>query len=467
MGWEISHYVQLIIALCAGLVVFASAYALPARAVMWALLLLIPFQPINSAYGTINMVLTYMVGAAFLFRGRFRQLPLLGIVAFILLAYLMSFSQILPGTVRDHGLYIMAVLSNFIVFYLVYNYVRASGDCRDVWTLLAVLNVLVLIYCGLEMTVGIGREQLFGIEELTLKSSRAAEGRLSGPFGATAMTAEYLGIQSLLCAYALMRKMTALSRLFWWGLLAGNLGFMIATGNRGGVVSLAVGLLAFLVLFRKELGVLKFVAVAVSASLVFAVSAFVIVQYTQYNVLFERLEGTEFKGYVPDTRVGWYDLWDRIVEKPVIGHGPRMRLMNEETRYVPGYKPLPYPHNAYLFLIYTVGFVGLLAYIWFFSELARQYWRSRSNRAEDPLLRGMPRLGLAILVLFAVSEARMEMFRENLTDYQQYLFMLVGAFLAFSHLAMSRKEPVSSQAVHKNSIVSRGVLQKKRIPSGG
>ena len=467
MEWETGQYLQLIIALGAGVVLFVSAYAFPARAVMWVLLLLIPFQPIDSNYGTINMVLTYMVGATFLLRGRFKQLPLLGIVAVILLAYLMSLSQIPPGTARDHGLYLIAVISNFIVFYLVYNYVRASGGCRDIWNILAVLNVLVLIYCGLEMMVGLGQEQLLGIEELTLKSGRAAEGRLSGPFRATAMTAEYLGIQSLLCAYALMQKMNTWSRVFWRGLLAGNLGFMIATGNRGGVVSLAVGLLAFLFLFRKELGMLKVVALVVSASLIFAVSAFVIVQYTQYNVLFERLEKTKFEGYVPDTRVGWYDLWDRIVEKPVIGHGPRMRLMDEETRNVPGYIPLPYPHNAYLFLIYTIGFVGLLAYIWFFAELARQYWRGRRNRAEDPLLRGMPRLGLAILVLFAVSEMRMELFRENLTDYQQYLFMLVGAFLAFSHLAMSRKEPASSQAVNQNSNGSADVPQKKRLLRGG
>lgn len=441
MDWETGQYLQLIIALCAGIMLFVAAYALPARVVMWPLLLLIPFQPIDTRYGSINMLLTYLVGAAFLLKGRIRHLPLLGIVAFILLAYMLSFSQIPPGTTRDHGLYMIAILSNFILFYLAYNFVRSSADYRDAWNVLAVMNVLVLVYCALEMSVGLGQEQLFGLDELTLKSARAGEGRLSGPFRATALTAEYLGIQSLICGYALMRKLSGFSRAFWWGLLAGNLGFMIATGNRGGVVSLLAGFMVFLFLFRKELGILKIAAVMVSASLMFAIAAFVIVQYTQYNVLFERLEGTKFEGFVPDTRTGWYGLWDRTIEKPIIGHGPRMTLIDQDKRRIPGYVPFPYPHNAYLYLIYTIGLVGLFAYIWFFSELARQYWRSRSNRAEDPLLWGMPRLGLAILALFAISELRIEMFRGHLADYQQYLFMIVGVFLAFSHMAKSRKEP--------------------------
>lgn len=439
MDWSTDQYIQLIVALCGGILLFLIAYMLPQRVVMWVLLLMIPFQPIASRYGTINILLTYIVGVAFLLRGRIRQLPLLGFVAFIMMAYLLSFSQILPGTAKDHGLYLIAMLANFLLFFLTYNYVRSSASVRDIWNLLAILNVLVLIYCGLEMSVGLGQEHLLGLKELTLKSARAAEGRLGGPFKATALTAEYLGIQCLICGYTLMRRSSSFPRGFWWGLLAGNLGILVSTGNRGGIVSLLAGFIVFLFLFRKELSVLKITAMVVSASLVFAISAFVVVEYTRYNVLFERLAGTEFEGLVPDTREGWYDMWDKIIEKPIIGHGPRMRLIDEDTRKVSGYVPFPYPHNAYLYLIYTIGLLGLFSYILFFSELVRQYWRSFSNRAEDPLLRGIPRLGLAILALFAVSEMRIEMFRGYLTDYSQYLFMLVGVFLALSHMAVDTR----------------------------
>lgn len=461
---ETSHYVQLIIALGAGIVLFVLAYVLPARVLIWVLLLLIPFQIINSKYGSINMVLTYMIGFAFFLRGRFVRLPLLGAVIFIMVAYLLSFTQALPGTTRDHGFYMIAIVSNFVLFYLAYNYIRTSGNYRDVWTILLILNVLVLIYCGIEMVAGSSGLKILGLTELEIRSARAEGGRLSGPFGAVAMTADYLGIQSIICIYALMRTHLTRQRVFLLGLLAGNMGILIATGNRGGVVSLVAGIAAFLFLFRKELGVRKIIAWVVTGSLVFAVSGFVIVKYTRYNVLFERLEATEFVGLLPDTRVGWSEMWGEIVSKPVFGHGPRLRLENEVVRRIPGHTRIGYPHSGYLYLIYTVGFVGLLAYAWFFSVLARQYLMGRISRARDPLLRGLPRLGIAILVLFVVSQGRMEMFRYMLHAYQQYLFMLVGVFLAFTHLALSRGEAEESRNSSEITKRSRAVLRYRGNP---
>ena len=385
------------------------------------------------------MVLTYMVGAAFVLRGYVKSLPLVGAMVFVMFAYLLSLTQILPGTTRDHGLYMIAIVSNFILFYLVYNFIRHQSAWRDVWAILAVLNVLVLIYCIIEMVAGSAGIRFFGMSELEIKSARAETGRLSGPFRAVAMTAEYMGIQSLICVYALMRFSNVRSRIFWFGLLAGNLGFMIATGNRGGVIALAIGLAVLMYLFRRELGFMKIITWLSVGAVAFVMSAFVVVNYTQYNVLFERLQETEFDGALPDTRQGWVRMWDQIIAKPIIGHGPRLRLMDEQNRRIPGYTPITYPHSGYLYLIYTVGVTGLLAYMLFFTALAREYWRARTTGTDDPLLRGLPLLGIAILVLFAVSQARMEMFRYMLHAYQQYLFMLVGAFLAFAHVAMERR----------------------------
>lgn len=466
MSGDTGHYVQLIIALCFGFVLFIFAYLMPSRPLVWALLLLIPFQPINSIYGSINTVLVYMLGVAFLLRGRFRYRPMFGILMFILLAYLLSFSQILPGTFRDHGFYMVAIGANFILFYLVYNHIRIGNDWRDVWNIFGALNVLVVIYCALELTIGLGEMRLFGLEELTLKSDRAAQGRLSGPFSATAMTAEYLGIQILICIYALMQRGSGRYKMFWLCLLAANLGFMIATGNRGGIVSLVVALLVLLFLFRKELGVLKILGWITSGTLLFTIAAIIVVQYTQYNVLLERFEGTSFEGLVPDTRRGWFDIWDKAIEKPIIGHGPRFMMMEVEGRRIPGHIPMPYPHNGYLYLFYTLGIIGLLVYLWFVLALVRQYIKGFSCNVEDPMLRGMPRLGLAILVLVAVSQLRMEMFRFWLSDYQQYLFMIMGAFLAFTHLAMSRNSNGLESTYEGAARVpgERDILQKKRTP---
>jgi len=468
MNLASGQYLQLIIALFGGGMLFLVAYMAPVRVVMWVLLLLIPFPLIDSIYGSINMVLTYMVSAAFLLRGRIIRLPLLGAVVFIMFAYMLSFSQAFPGTLRDHGLYMIAIISNFTLFYLVYNYVRTSGSFRDMWNILAVMNVLVLLYCALEIAVGVSGVQIFGLSELTVRSHKSVH--LQGPFHATGLTAEYLAIQSLICLYALMRLTGSRVRMFWLIMLSGNLAFLVATASRGGIVALVLGLIVFLTLFRKEIGALKLMRWSLVGLFLFVVSSTIIVQYTQYNIMFERLEGTEFKGLVPDSRQGWYGLWDEVVAKPVFGHGPRLRLYNESSRNIRGYTPIPYPHSAYLYLIYTVGFFGLFAYLLFFFLLALQYWKGgRITRVTvDPFLRGLPLLGLVVLVVFAASQVRMEMFRYILHAYQQYLFMLTGAFLAFSHLAMNRGRVGRSVAeFHDNKdAAAQRVLRYKRIETG-
>ncbi len=444
MDWQTGQYVQLIIALSVGVILFMATYLLSVRIVVWALLLMIPFQIIDSAYGSSNLVFTYMVGASFLLRGRFVHLPLRGIVALIMFSYLLSFTQIPRGTSIDHILYLIMIISDFILFYIVYNYVRTSGSYRDMWNILAIANLLVLIYCVILLVVGSSGIQMFGVSEFEISSKREEQGYFSGPFRDVGNFADYMAIQTLIAIYALMRFDVSRIRIFWFVILAGNMAFLVAAGSRGGLVALVIGLVVFLFLFRKELGMRKMLTWVATGSLVFVVAAYVIVQFTAYNILFEKFEGTEFDHGVPDTRQGWFEIWDQVVAKPVLGHGPRLRLQNEGYRRIPGYTTIPYPHNAYMFLMATMGLVGLSAYLWYFSALARQYWKGGGRWAEDPILRGLPRLGLAIIILFSASQMHIEIFRYIYHDYQQYVFMIFGAFLAFSHLTLDQK-PVESR----------------------
>jgi O-antigen ligase len=159
--------------------------------------------------------------------------------------------------------------------------------------------------------------------------------------------------------------------------------------------------------------------------------SFVVINYTEFNALFERLSQTEFEyGFIPDTRAGWVFMWDEVVEKPVFGHGPRMGF--------PGYQVFPYPHNLYMFLFYTLGTVGTVAYAYFFIKIWRRFSQARRYRIRDKMLAGTPRLGLLILIVFLASEGRMELMRFDLHDYQQYFSMILGVFLAFSDMVRSR-----------------------------
>ena len=57
MNFILEHYIQLSIGLVLGLAIFVAAYSAKPRVVIAILLLSIPFQPVETRYGSLNMVL--------------------------------------------------------------------------------------------------------------------------------------------------------------------------------------------------------------------------------------------------------------------------------------------------------------------------------------------------------------------------------------------------------------------------
>ena len=432
MFTDTAHFYQLAAVMVGSIIFFIGANVARERVVMTTLLLLIPFQIIDSRYGSLNVVLTYAIGFVFLLRGRVTRFPLIGSVFFILLSYLLSLSQIERGTFFDHAVFLISVGSNFLLFYMVYNYFLRVGDegPRQFWQVLIVLNILVLLYCLLQLSAGLTGRVSFGLEEFTLNPVRGEHQRLTGPFQATAMTAEYLCIQNIIIMYAIMHTTMRRNQKLLWMLFALNCGTLVMTGNRGGIVALVLGLLVFIYLFRKELGgqtIFKFI---LPSLILFTIMSFVVIKFTDFNVLFDRLEQTEIEGLVPDTRQVWGDLFPRVIERPFFGHGPRLKLSSETYDRLRSLYKMPYPHNAAMFLMYTTGVVGLLAYLIFFVLILMKFIRTMNNAVSSSFVGGIPRVTIVILVIVAVSQLRMEMFRFNLNDYQQYVMMLMGGLLA-------------------------------------
>ncbi len=434
-----------------------AAYAMSEKNLMWILLLFIPFQPISSRYGNINEFMVLVVGGVYLLRGRLTQFPLIAAVGIIMVAYTLSMTQAVPGTVPLHLLYVLAMISNFILFWLVYNFVRRAGDWKPILKILAVLNALVLGYCALQISVGLEQFTILGSEELAFNASLDAGvevfgRRLTGPFDGTAMIAEYFTIQIMIWVYFLIHVKDKNPRILVFVLIALNCAFLIGTGNRGGIVTIVVGSLCYLLLFRKELGLRRFITLSLSGALVFTAMSVVVVKYTQYGVVFERLAETQLgPGFVPDSRAGWFVLWDQIVEKPVLGHGPRMGLEDKQE--------MTYPHNLYMFLFFTLGSLGLAAYAYFFWGIWRRFSRAARHKVRDKFLSGTPRLGILILIIFFVSEMRMEFIRFILNDYQHYIFMILGVFVAFSDM-------VYFGALNKSVSKKRGARRRPKAVIG-
>jgi O-antigen ligase len=146
--------------------------------------------------------------------------------------------------------------------------------------------------------------------------------------------------------------------------------------------------------------------------------------------MYDRLEATEFQGALPDTRATtWATSWQYITQKPVLGHGPRLRLSNDDDSLFRGHVQITYPHNLYLYQLYTVGVLGMVAYLAFFGSIARRYWKNASWSSGDDLSDGMAKLAVLMLALIAVDQLKIEFLRFLTVDYLQFIFALLAIYL--------------------------------------
>lgn len=446
MDFTDSQYTQLIVALGGSFLLFAIVYTVSEKVSLGFLILLIPFQIIDSKFGTLNMMLVYLVAGAFLLQGRLARLPHIGPFLLIGFAFLLAFSQA-PAEARiDHILYLIGFFANLLLFYMVYNFVLRTKDWRFIFQCLIILNVFVAIYCAIQFVSGQEAFYLLGIEELRINPIRR-DGRLMGPFNATAATADYLIMQVLMLAYILVGMPPRRTRLLVISLLVLNFLFLIATGNRGGFISLIVGGLLFLFVFRRDLGFVRIAKLSIVGGTLFTIVAIGLVTYTQYGMLFERLEGTTVEGGVPDTRArAWPDSWSRIQDQPILGHGPKLRLTTLD-RVVGDIPYVIYPHNLVLHILYTTGIVGLVAWIIFFWMMIAQLLSVRRVSCDDQELARLPRLGLVIIATLMVSQIRIEFLREGLFDLQNYLFVVFALLLSSRDVVVKQ---VSSTRVRRS-----------------
>jgi O-antigen ligase len=432
---EANQLIQIIAALAIAVAVFLVGYiASPRKVVPW-LIFLSPFQLIESPYTSSSVMVTYVVAIAYILRGRLKFLPMLGIFAVIISIYLSSSGFAHRSTHVQHAIYIFNYVSAVLMFYIVYNFVRETKDVALVTRALIIANILVVIYCIIQISV-VGRYSFLGIEELSLIGARArGDPRLNGPFN-PGLTAEFMVISILLFGYLLIYIRSSAMRMLLYLLVALSLGCIIATANRGGFLVLigAVGL--FLIMYRRQLGVKRTLALSMSGIFLIAIMSVVVIQYTNYGQMYERLAATELERGLPETRADtWGDIWSRMFDRPLLGHGPRLRLYNDHAQPYPGTPVVNFPHNLYLFLFYTVGLAGLIVYLAFFTWLYRRYRQGVKQSGSEPFMQGFIKLGVLFMVVFLVDQLKIEFLRFQTVDYWHFIFSVFAIWLAFSDMA--------------------------------
>lgn len=414
-----------------------SYFASPRKTVPW-LICLSPFQTIDTPYTTSSVMLTFVVGIAYIFRGKLKFMPMLGIFLAIMAVYLASTGFAHKSTFLQHALYMFNFVSAILMFYIVYNFVRETKDIDLVIRTLIIINILVVIYSIVQINVG-PRFALFGISELSIQGARGeGDPRLRGPYG-VGITAEFFVLSILLFAYLLVDMKSAVRRNLLYLLMALNLGCLIATANRGGFLSLIGGAGLFLIMYRSELGVKRTMTLTIAGVFLIAVMSIVVINYTQFGQMYERLEATELEEGMPDSRARtWTNIISHISEKPLLGHGPMLRLAEEgeeEGGRIAMTGALHYPHNVYLYLLYTSGTIGLIVYLVFFAWLTLRFRSGNRKSSGDPFIDGFIKLGILSMIVFLVDQIKIEFLRFEYIDYWHYMFSIFAIWLAFADMA--------------------------------
>jgi len=445
---------QLTLALAAVLVIYVLASTTRRTVALGALLIAIPFQIVDTRYGSASVVMAYALAVILLLNGglKVRMLPALGLIA---LGYLVSMSQADRTLMSLHAIFIFQFFSSLVVFLLAYNFARLVDSERSVVDVLLVINVLTLVYCALQLTAGPGERFMpFGVKEFEFNLNRVAEdARLVGPFDNPGSTAGYFTLMIMVCAMDMMfaqgRRRTAVQVLIILNLIG-----LVATGNRAGFLTLVAMFPVLLFSFKRELGTQRVTRYLVGGIAVLVLASAVAISYTGFGRMFERLENvTETQDGVPTTRaLTWPVAIEKIKQRPWVGEGPF--FVNPESGQNLGMLPDevdPYPHSLYLYLLRTIGILGLVPILWFFLQSWRVLYRSQRGAGNSSYTSAILRVGMLLIPAFLVAQVTLEFNRPTTIDYAQFIFALLGLLVGVADRS-SQVAPAGLSAPQKSAM---------------
>jgi hypothetical protein len=242
------------------------------------------------------------------------------------------------------------------------------------------------------------------------------------------MTHALLGdLAAFTCLLQVFLAIRAKGHPYWraahWLLAAVSVYVISLTGNRGALVVLLAGAVYFLWMFRREVS-WKRVFVGLIAFLGLMLIGEKTLGRFQGNVtLLTRVAGTYIERGIPDTRrAAWIYIWDRIMEKPILGHGPYYSL----APIAPGQKTL-WPHNAFLFYFFSIGLVGLPTYLYLVWRVLKRTWdRGGFRIGEAPFARGMMVVCHVGIVQFLIGQLRTDHQRGDVYIFFMWILFALG-----------------------------------------
>jgi O-antigen ligase len=396
--------------------------------------LLFPF-PSGVALGSTNSILMTVIPLIWAVRAASTKSKLflrksrvdIPIVLF-LFAYVLSFFNVETSKELSESLRVLwRTVASIMYFYMVVTFVNdekkvilltkvACGVCA----LVMVTAVIELFFPGAKIIPGwIGLASNVGEGKF---GYRVQGVRVGGVFASHGMLSDFGTQMFFLMVYHVVRSRNPIEKTIWGAVTLLTVAAVVATANRGAFVGFVVGLGYLLYLFRGRLSVTRLAFVAAAVASMFVAAELVLTRYTYAVSLTDRLTGTTFEGIIPETRtMTWKPALAKSLDHPFIGHGPYYDTGVGLTSQF-------WPHNSFIFYFYTIGVLGLLAYL----AIVFRVWQY-SKSYLIPEARGTPLSDISkilrvILTVFLVEQMRTDHQRDDIYPYIMWMvFGLVTA----------------------------------------
>lgn len=434
-----------VLAVAAAMVMFAIAWRIDIVSGIGLLLLALPY-PRSNIYGSTNIALVLLLIVIWLLRvgsqsaARPHPTPLDLPIVGLIVAYIISFYNI------EKLAHLQFALANFVLllaslgtFYLIVSNVRTESDLQRLHKFQAITIALACLLGVFELAFP-GHSLIPGWIDFREKIAEGIDVhnlRVGGPFFDFEQMADFCAVSTLFVMFLFVRSRSTRSRFIYGGLLILVTFMQFATVTRGGIIALVLGMVFLAWVLRRRITFVQLLVAAASLAAVLAAMDFLVANFTTSGDLFKRLmdpQTLRFKNGLPEGRAGtWTQAFGRMMEHPIIGHGPYYSLERGLTFWY-------WPHNVYLYIGNLVGLFGLSFFLWILWRLWRISRPATTDLREGSYAAVYLVFGHVQLLVFMIDQLKIDYLRSPIYQFQvwvMFAFLVAAAQLAHAKPAVA------------------------------
>lgn len=264
--------------------------------------------------------------------------------------------------------------------------------------------------------------------------------RIGGAVGSHSLLSDFSTLGMFFMGLHFLRAKNPITKTAWALMAASSLAVVLSTANRGAFVALVAGLAYVLWVFRARMTIARFVIVVSLFVAGVWVGDTVLSEYTAAVSILDRFLDTEFTGVVPETRtMTWKPALVESMNHIFIGHGPYFDARSGTINR------LWWPHNAYIYYLYTVGAFGLGVFFVILYKLLRMSLAYIKPLARGEFIGSMMGVLHIQFIMFLIAQLRTDHQRTSDFVYMYIMYFLFGMIVATYQLI--RKQAAENQAL--------------------